>query len=250
MGPISIGLDVRRALAEQGFAWAPRAAWSLSPDMEAHWQRLAADWDDLELDRYLEVQAKFRLRRYGRYYWAPASDTLAPLPYEPYFQPEEENPYAGGIRREFASLLPGTVANPFLLGLVRATFACLPLDTARQGRTWEVRVHQIRIVAFPEQLSHPAPEGIHQDGTDFLTLHMVRRRNIAGGLSTIYDLERQPIQSFTMVEPLDSMILEDPRVFHGVTPVLAADGQYLGTRDLLGLDFIFSPDLQGPSALS
>jgi hypothetical protein len=165
------------------------------------------------------------------------------LPQEPYFQPEGENPYAGGINREFAPLLPDTVHNPFLQALVRSTFACLPVTGPRQGKTWEVRIHQVRIVASPGKPGLPAPEGIHQDGTTFLTLHMVRRRNVVGGKSTIYDLDRKPIQDYTMREPLDSMILEDPRIMHGVTPVRSADGLTVGVRDLLGVDFLFRPKL-------
>jgi hypothetical protein len=124
--------------------------------------------------------------------------------------------------RDFAPLLPDTVHNPFLAALVRCTFACLPVAAERRGQTWEVRVHQIRIVASREERGEPAPEGIHQDGTDFLTLHLVRRRNVAGAETTIYDLDRRPIQSYTMREPLDSFILEDPRIMHGVTPILPA----------------------------
>jgi hypothetical protein len=246
MERISIGRDVRRMIAERGFARAPRAAWSFGPRLSPHWDRLAGDWDHLEPDRHLAAGASFRRRRYGRYAWSPADDALEALPHEPYFQPEDENAYAGGVVREFAPLRPATADNPWLHALVRATFACLPLPAAREGSAWEVRVHQIRIVATPEEPGLPAPEGIHQDGTDFLTLHLVRRHNIEGGVSTIYDLDRRPIESFTLLEPLDSLILEDPRVLHGVTPVHAADGRSVGTRDLLGLDFIHSPGLQRP----
>jgi hypothetical protein len=246
MGLIATDQDVRDAIARQGFAWIPQAAWSIDPPLQPHWQRLCEDWDHLEPDRYLAGGAKFRLRRYGRYFWSPANDTLAALPNEPYFQPEEENSYAGGIVRQFAPLLPVTVANPFLQSLVRSTFACLPLAGERRERTWEARVHQIRIVAAPGEPGLPAPEGIHQDGTDFLTLHLVRRRNVEGGESTIYDLDRRPIQKFTLRQPLDSMILDDPRILHGVTAVHSADGQTLGIRDLLGVDFIYSPTLQQP----
>jgi hypothetical protein len=238
--------DVRRAIADQGFACIPRAGWSIGQDLELHWQKLCEDWDHLELDRYLAQGGKFRMRRYGRYYWSPAHDDLAALPPQPYFQPEDENPYAGGIARDFAPLLPDTVNNPFLHALVRSTFACLPVVTDRQDATWEVRIHQIRIVASAQVPGLPAPEGIHQDGTDFLTLHLVRRQNIVGGESTIYDLDRKPIRHYTMRETLDSMILEDPRIMHGVTPVFPADGRTLGIRDLLGVDFIYSPHLEGP----
>jgi hypothetical protein len=109
-----------------------------------------------------------------------------------------------------------------------------------------VRVHQIRVVATPAQPGLPAPEGVHQDGTDFLTLHLVRRHNVAGAESCVYDLARNPVRRFTLRQPLDSMILEDPRVLHGVTPVYSADGRTPGSRDLLGIDFIYSPELERP----
>jgi hypothetical protein len=207
--------------------------------LEPHWQRLSDDWDRLEPDRFLRDGAKFRLRRYGRFSWSPAEDTLAALPDEPYFQPQDENPYAGGVARSFAPLAPATVQNPFLHALVRSTFACLPLAASRQNKTWEVRIHQIRVVASPDAPGLPAPEGIHQDGTDFLTLHLVRRRNIVGGETTIYGVNRQPLWNHTLHEALDSLILEDPRVLHGVTPVHSADAQTLGVRDMLGIDFIY-----------
>jgi hypothetical protein len=101
-----------------------------------------------------------------------------------------------------------------------------------------VRVHQIRIVALPGEPGLPAPEGVHQDGTDFLALHLVRRQNVAGAESTIYDPGRRPIATYTMRQPLDSFIIEDPRVLHGVTPVHTADGRTPGARDMLGIDFI------------
>ena len=237
---------VRCDLVDHGFAWVPRADWSLGPRWEPHWQRLREDWDDLEPDRFLAQGATFRRRRYGRYYWAPREQELLPLPLAPYFQPETENTYAGGISRDFAPLRPDTVQNPLLHALVRTTFDCLPVADDGNKGIWEVRIHQIRIMATPLDPGLPAPEGIHQDGTDFLTLHLVRCQNIEGGESTIYDRERRPIQHFTMREPLDSMILEDPRIMHGVTPVVSADGRTVGIRDMLGIDFILSPDLVRP----
>jgi hypothetical protein len=241
MDRLTIDQDVGRAIAAQGFAWIPSTAWSIGPELGSHWERLRHDWDDLEPDRYLTGGASFRQRRYGRYCWSPAIETLQLLPHERYFQPEYENPYAGGIARDFAPLLPSTANSPFLAALVRSTFASLPLSGQRKTHAWEVRVHQIRIVATLDQPGHPAPEGIHQDGTDFLTLHLVRRRNVIGGESTIYDLDRNPIQSYTMRTALDSLILEDPRILHSVTPVHPADGRTTGIRDLLGIDFIEHP---------
>jgi hypothetical protein len=68
----------------------------------------------------------------------------------------------------------------------------------------------------------------------------VGRHNVIGAETTIYDLDRQPIGRLTLREPLDSLILEDPRIMHGVTPVHSADGANAGTRDILGIDFLFA----------
>ncbi|HLK58334.1 MAG TPA: 2OG-Fe dioxygenase family protein [Chthonomonadaceae bacterium] len=248
MEPITIGKEVRNEIVNRGFAWIPQAAWTLSPEIEPHWRRLQQDWDHLEPDRYLKPGATFRQRRYGRFYWSPVSAALLPLPHAPYFQPEAENAYAGGVDRTFAPLLPETECNPFLHALVRCTFAHLPVAEERRQQVWEVRVHQIRIVATSAEPGQPAPEGIHQDGTDFLTLHLVHRDNIVGGESTIYDLDRRPLYHVTLREPMDSFLLEDPRVLHGVTPVYPADSHHRGIRDLFGIDFIFRPDLQRPGS--
>jgi hypothetical protein len=233
---ITIEHDARLDLTRMGYAWLPRPLWFVALSMEPHWRQLREDWNHLEPDRFLRDGATFRLRRYGRFSWDPAGDTLTPLPHEPYQQPADENPYAAGAARQFAPLLPATVQNPILHALVRCTYDQLPVDAEPQR--WEVRIHQIRIVATPETPGLPAPEGIHQDGTDFLTLHMVGRHNVIGGETTIYDLARQPLFSYVMQDELDSVILQDPRVLHGVTPVHSADGRSVGTRDLLGIDFI------------
>jgi hypothetical protein len=234
----------RRDIVDRGFAWLPGCAWLIATELEPHWQRLCEDWDYLEPDQYLQGGVQFRLRRYGRFRWSAVEDDLTAIPNEPYFQPREENSYAGGIARSFAPLVPDTVANSFLHALVRSTFACLPVAGDWLRHAWEVRIHQIRIVALPGEPGLPAPEGIHQDGTDFLTLHLVRRRNVEGAETTIYDLQRRPIWQDTMREPLDSLILEDPRILHGVTPVHSADGRTPGTRDMLGVDFLYGPRLE------
>src|ERR1035438_3339431 len=145
MAPIVIRQDVQREIVDRGFAWIPAAAWSIASEMAPHWQRLIEDWDHLEQDRFLNPGATFRRRRYGRYYWSPGTGELTALEHQSYYQPEDENPYAGGMARDFAPLLPDTVRNPFLTALVRCTFACLPLAAERRGQTWEVRAHQIRI---------------------------------------------------------------------------------------------------------
>jgi hypothetical protein len=246
MAAIAFDGNPRLAIASRGFAWIPRRSWSIAPELTPDLARLREEWEQLELDRYLAGGARFRRRRYGRCYWAPADDTLVPLPHQPYFQPEEENTYAGGVSRDFAPVRSESVQNPFVGALVSACFACLPIPDQRRREIWEVRMHQLRIIATPELAGLPTPEGIHQDGTDFHTLHLLRRDNIEGGETTIYGLDRAPIFRCTMRDVLDTLILEDPRIMHGVTPIVAADGKTVGNRDIFGIDFHHRPDLRLP----
>lgn len=245
-GPLAL-TDVEGAIRREGFAAIPAAAWLMDRDLAVAFEAMRNDWELLEADNYLKAGATFRRRRYGRFYWSPLRDLLISLAHAPYFQPESENGYAGGIQRNWAPLAPETACNPFLTQLIRRTFAELPLSSERRAGTWEVRVHQIRIIGNPRELGEPAPEGIHQDGTDFLTLHLIHRDNVKGAESTIYDLGKTPLFKWTMREPMDSFIIEDPRIFHGVTPFGPANEEGLAIRDLLGIDFIYSPTLERPT---
>lgn len=244
---VSVAENPQRELALRGFAWIPRASWSLPAELELDLENLREEWDLLPSDQFLMGGERFRLRRYGRWYWAPSDDTLVSLPHEPYFQPEEENSYAGGIPRDFAPVRPQTTHNPFVRSLIRACFACLPISEEKRHEIWELRMHQIRIVATPETPGLPTPEGIHQDGTDFHTIHLLRRDNIEGGTTTIYGLDRTPVFECTMREVLDTLILEDPRIMHAVTPVASADGRVVGNRDIFGIDFHYRPQLRCPN---
>jgi hypothetical protein len=66
---------------------------------------------------------------------------------------------------------------------------------------------------------------------------MVRRENIASGETTIYDLFKRPLGSFTLTEPLDAALVDDSRVYHGVTPVTALDPRLPAYRDVLVVTF-------------
>lgn len=237
------GTDAQSQLAGRGFAWLPRAMWSMAPGLQAGLAQLRADYDSLEPDRYLAGGAGFRRRRYGGCLWTPADDTLTQLPDAPYFQPEDQNAYAGGVARAFAPVRAATVHNPFVRALLAACFACLPISSPRRRDTWEVRMHQIRIIATAAAPGLPTPEGIHQDGTDFHTLHLLRRDAVDGAETTIYDLDQVPLFRCTMRDVLDTLILEDPRIMHAVTPLVAAAGHAVGYRDIFGIDFHHRPGI-------
>jgi len=102
---------------------------------------------------------------------------------------------------------------------------------------WHIELHQFRIEARPGEVGQPTPEGMHRDGVDWVLVLMVRRENIASGETTIYDLVKRPLGSFTLTAPLDSALVDDSRVYHGVTAVTAIDPQLPAYRDVLVVTF-------------
>ena len=102
---------------------------------------------------------------------------------------------------------------------------------------WHIEVHQFRIEARPGQIGKPTPEGMHRDGVDWVLVLMVRRENIASGETTIYDLMKRPLGSFTLTAPLDTALVDDSRVYHGVTSVVAIEPAQPAYRDVLVVTF-------------
>ena len=62
---------------------------------------------------------------------------------------------------------------------------------------------------------------------------MVRRANVGSGTTEIFDLERRRIDSFTLVEPGDTALVDDRRALHGVTPIVPLDATRAAWRDVL-----------------
>ena len=66
---------------------------------------------------------------------------------------------------------------------------------------------------------------------------LVRRENVTSGETTIADLNKAPLGSFTLTEPLDAALTDDNRVYHGVTPVTPIDATRPAYRDVLVVTF-------------
>ena len=86
-------------------------------------------------------------------------------------------------------------------------------------------------------VGQPTPEGMHRDGVDYVLVLMIDRINIASGTTTIADLDKRPLGSFTLSAPFDAALVEDARVYHGVTPVEPVDASLPAHRDVLVVTF-------------
>jgi hypothetical protein len=202
----------------------------------AAWDGFVASWDDLAPDRHMADQGRYRLRRHA--VWRLSADDATPhrAPHQPHYQSLDNNPLNGGIQRWFEPVEDAVAGGPALDALLRGARAVF--DALRPGTAWHVEAHQFRIQARAGEAGKPTPEGMHRDGVDFVLVTLIGRQNVAGGTTAIrIDGQSDDAASFTLAEPLDSVLLDDHRVWHGVTPVVPLDPAREGHRDVLVLTF-------------
>jgi hypothetical protein len=199
----------------------------------ADWRDFAASWNDLGLDTYMADGGRYRKRRHAAF--AADARGIRRKPDQAHYQSRDYNPLHGGIARWFEPMLPEIAAGPCMTTILHT---CRMLfERLTSAPAWHIEVHQFRIEARAGVAGHPTPEGTHQDGVDQVLVLLVGRQNIQSGVTTITDLARRPLGSFTLAEPFDAALVDDNRVMHGVTPVEPVDSARPGFRDVLVVTF-------------
>ncbi|GHG52535.1 2OG-Fe dioxygenase family protein [Streptomyces griseocarneus] len=189
-------------------------------------------WDDLPADAHLGSATPYRFRRYGRF--RIAGDDLERLPHVAFFQDRAVNKVNGGVPRMFAPLDDAVAGGPVLSAVVRTLREHLPGPRTGTGLCG---VHQIRVTATDTTDGHPAPEGVHRDGHSYVAQVLIRREDVRGAESCLYDLDRRPVYRASLSAPLETIVLDDRRVLHDVSPMRPAPGARRGVRDMLLVDF-------------
>ncbi|HVB16660.1 MAG TPA: 2OG-Fe dioxygenase family protein [Stellaceae bacterium] len=230
---------IARTVAEGGFALvrAPQMGAVLEPAGLRDWDRFAESWDDLGIDMYMADGGRYRRRRFACF--RASREGIERKPHQPHYQSRDYNPLNGGIERWFEPVGDAIGAHPAMRAILAAChklFAGLT-PAAFRPASWHVEVHQFRIEARPGQEGRPTPEGMHRDGVDWVLVLLVNRVNIASGETSIGDLAKSPLGSFTLTDPLDAAVTDDNRVYHGVTPVTPLDPARPGHRDVLVVTF-------------
>jgi hypothetical protein len=195
------------------------------------WSEFVDSWNDLALDTYLAERGSFRRRRHAVFSVAREGG-ITREPHQPHFQSKSYNTLQGGIERWFEPILPAIADSDVLAHVLRfstTTFGYL----SPQTKSWRVEVHQFRIEAMLGQEGLPTPEGAHRDGVDYVLVSLVRRSNIARGTTMILTADGEELGKFTLTAPLDTALVDDNRVFHGVTPVHSVNEYYPAYRDVL-----------------
>lgn len=197
----------------------------------ADWSAFADSWNDLGPDTYLARHGRDRKRRYA-VYSADAHGRLRREAHQPHYQSLDYNTLQGDIERWFEPVLPAVGDSDSLLrilGFCRDFYGAL----APAVSGWHIEVHQFRIEARSDQSGEPTPEGVHRDGVDYVLVLLIDRQNILSGTTSIHAENGRELGSFTLTAPLDAALVDDSRVFHGVTAVTAQDPARPAHRDVL-----------------
>lgn len=239
--PPLAGLDsLCRQIENAGFSFAPGTAmqaWlqALIPQGLADWPQFQASWQDMPPDAYMADGGRYRRRRHATLSAAAGNGPILLEPHQPHYQSLDYNPLNGGRARHFAPIASDIVQGPTMQGVLR--FCQYVFGRFLPEAAWHIELHQFRIEAQQDQAGKPTPEGVHRDGVDFVLVMMVRRSNISSGTTTMHDLEKRTLDSFTLTQPFDSAIVDDARCLHGVTPVEQIDPALPAYRDVLVVTF-------------
>lgn len=183
-------------------------------------------FENLPVDPYLA--GNYRFRRLSRF--QIIGKCVTQLSDTPLFQTKAYNPLAGDVVRKFAGIEPELMALDDFQKICLEFFDFCQLCTSFN----EIDVHQIRIVAVPQAVGHPAPEGIHQDGVDLVGIFCVARKNMTGGLTSLYKSKEEAPIFTKILNPGELLVFNDKQFFH-FTSILNALAAELGVRDVFVL---------------
>ena len=228
--------DAAADLARGGFAFldgATSRAWLERAGKLSDWDALQASWDHMAQDSYMADGGRYRRRRHAVFFAEP--DGISRAAHQPHFQTLDYNRLNGGVARWFEPMPASVTAGPSFQAILAASHALFA--RLAPGKEWHVEAHQFRIEARAGEEGRPTPEGRHRDGVDFVLVLMIRRQNIARGVTTIHAPDGTDLGSFTLEHPFEAALVDDHRVFHGVTAVEPIDPAEAAFRDVLVLTF-------------
>lgn len=195
-------------------------------------------WDNLEIDPYLENNISSRKRRIMKLKYNQKDQTLKGVHGDNSFiQNNSINKLFGGKVRYFSEVDQSFCSNFLLKKIIKFVVNKI---TESSIYIVNINTHLFRIECNEGKINLPTPEGIHRDGHDFVSQHLISKKNIIGGVSGIYKNENDaPIMHKQLYYPLDTIILNDRELKHDVTPILPKLQQNIGYRDMLIIDYNF-----------
>lgn len=199
-------------------------------DYSLHKLQLSSEF----IDKYneLTIDSNYENTRYRRY---SLIDTYTFLVYGTKFmQSKQYNPTKnGGIIRKYKPL--NVCDDPCFHKIVTYFVAYVKNISGLECN--KCMIHQIRVEVNNDSIT-PVPEGIHQDGYNYVGIMCVSRTNIIGGINKIYTLDEEEIYN-KVLEEGEMIIMNDRKVKHYVSNIIRKDSSMKGYRDILVITSVF-----------
>ncbi|NQZ31626.1 MAG: 2OG-Fe dioxygenase family protein [Oceanospirillaceae bacterium] len=177
-------------------------------------ESLETSFDNLPKSDYLD--GAYRLRRFSHFSYA--KNQLKILPTKAFSQNADINEFQGNVAREYQNIEAAVVSS----SAFDEMFSSFKKMASITDET-PIEVHQMRILGQKGAPVEVAPEGVHQDGFDFLAVFVIDRNNIAGGEICVHPAKEQaPIfkHAFNRGEFL---VLNDKRFWHSAAALQAVN---------------------------
>jgi hypothetical protein len=97
----------------------------------------------------------------------------------------------------------------------------------------------VQLEAYANAPAANSPEGIHQDGADYVvTALVIARDNVTGGTSRVFVRDLTAPMFAAVLQPGTGLFHADrgTSIFHDVTPVAVIDQDRPGIRSTFGFD--------------
>ncbi|MCW2412296.1 hypothetical protein M2345_002055 [Sphingobium sp. B8D3D] len=199
------------------------------------WRSFAQSWDELPRDMWMADGGTYRRRRYAAF--EVDGDACGRLPHRAHYQDRNHNPLNGGVERWFAPMADGQATSALLRDLMRNTAARISQASGCEEHAWMVEAHQFRIEALPDLPGLPTPEGMHQDGRDWVLILLVGGSNYSGGTTRVETVSGACLLEHRLAHAGEALLLDDGEVRHGTTPIQSEVGDLPAWRDTLVLTF-------------
>lgn len=186
---------------------------------------LQKTFDNLPPDPYADD--RLRSRRYSCFQFKGGK--LIRGQHKDFMQSSDINKYVGDVERKYEEIEDILLENDIFLQIF----------SEFQNRTGlsedsVIEAHQIRWHC-KRRIKEPAPEGMHQDGFDFIGMYMINTYNVDGGEIMLYDDPDEPPCFKKRFENGEFAVMSDKKMFHNAAPLVPTANKEDGHWDMIVL---------------
>jgi hypothetical protein len=164
------------------------------------------------------LDGKYRLRRYSV---IQCNGSCVGLGENTFIQSDEYNKFQGNMTRSFEPIEPKVIESIGMLEM-----SCMFKDACCLPDDQKIEVHQMRIITLDEE-TPVSPEGVHQDGFDYICIVGITRYNVTGGHLLIYKDQGDEHFMSLALKPGEVAVINDRNLWHNassIEPVIGKDG--------------------------